>query len=222
MPKSSDRSLKARNFGWLVGVATADAAVLMLFVAPGLVGAATATQLGAYRAMAAVLLPVLILLITNILPSGAKASLVYWKLRDVLPGSNAFTQHGPSDPRVDMARLKKNTGALPSDPKEQNAKWYRLYKLVEDRVEVMSAQRDFLLYRDVAAMSLLLMVLGPPVMHFAGNEGFAVTGAAVLFLVQYLAASVSARHAGIRFVCTVLALHSTEKIGSRVSKTPGA
>ena len=222
MPTTSDRSLKARNFGWLVGVATADAAVLTLFVAPGLVGAATATQLGTYRAMASVLLPVLILLLTNILPSGAKASLVYWKLRDVLPGANAFTRHGPRDPRVDMVRLKKNVGTLPADPKEQNAKWYRLYKLVEARVEVMSAQRDFLLYRDIASMSLLLMVLGPVVMHFAGNGGFAVSSAAGLFLVQYLAASVSARHAGIRFVCTVLALHATEKVGPRVPKGPVA
>jgi hypothetical protein len=119
-----------------------------------------------------------------------------------------------------MARLKKNLGALPSEPKEQNAKWYRLYKLVQVRVEVMSAQPDCLLYRDAAAMSLVLILLGPIVKHLAAAGHLAASATGALFVVQYRVTSVSARHAGVRFVCTMLALHSTEKIGPRVPKAP--
>ncbi len=117
-----------------------------------------------------------------------------------------------------MVRLKKNVGTLPLEPKEQNATWYRLYKMVETRAEVISAQQDFLLYRDVAATSLPLAALGPIAMHFAGAAGNnAVWWAGAMFLAQYLAAGVSARHAGNRFVCTVLAIHSTTKIASRTA-----
>ena len=96
---------------------------------------------------------------------------------------------------------------------------YRLYKLVQARVEVISAQRDFLLYRDAAAMSLVLIPVGPIVMQFAVGH-FAASSTGGLFLVQYLVTSVSARHAGVRLVCTVLALYSTEKIGQQVPKAP--
>lgn len=221
MKRASEGSLKAGNFRWLVGIAAADAAILTLFAAPSLIGSTTATQLGVLRAMAALFLPIFVLLVVNLIPHGTKASLVFWKLRDALPGAEAFTRYGPGDPRVDMARLKKHVGAFPSEPKEQNTKWYRLYKLVQVRVEVISAQRDFLLYRDAAAMSLVLMPLGPIVMYFAvGSLAASVTGA--LFAAQYLVTCLSARHAGVRFVCTVLALNSTEKIESRVPKAPAS
>jgi len=36
------------------------------------------------------------------LPADAKARIVFLRWRDPLPGSEAFTRHGPSDPRVDM------------------------------------------------------------------------------------------------------------------------
>lgn len=116
--------------------------------------------------MAAPLLPVFVLLVVNLIPPGVKASPVFWRLRDALPGAGAFTRHAPADPRVDIARLKRNVGAFASEPREQNARWYRLYKLVQDRVEVMSAQRDFLLSRDAAAMSLAPTLLGPIPTHF--------------------------------------------------------
>ena len=101
----------------------ADAILLALFVAPELVTMATATQLGVYRVLSAALIPVLVLLIMNVLPSNVKAMLVYWKPLGVLPGCEVFTKHGPADPRVDMVQLKKNVGAVPTDAEAQNSKW---------------------------------------------------------------------------------------------------
>jgi len=55
-------------------------------------------------------------------------------------------------------------------------------------------------------------VLGPIAMLIAGAGPSAAWGAAALLLVQYLVTALSARHAGERFVCNVLAIHSATKI----------
>lgn len=212
MSKGPDSSLKSLNFKWHVALAMADVILLALFIAPELIVTATATQLGIYRALSAALVPVLVLLIMNVLPSDVKAMLVYWKPLGVLPGCEAFTKHGPADPRVDMAQLKKNVGALPIDAEEQNSKWFRLYKLVESQTEITAAQKDFLMYRDMAVLSLPLIVLAPIGLFLADARNTAMFTAAGLFLAQYLVTAISARHAGERFVCNVLASHSAKKV----------
>lgn len=87
--------------------------------------------------------------------------LVYWKLMNALPGHEAFTRFGPADPRVDMTTLRKNVGALPVEPAEQNAFWYKLYRRVESEVPVVDARKMYLLWRDAAALSLPLVIALP-------------------------------------------------------------
>lgn len=209
--KRIERSLKSQNFAWHVALATADAIVLALFVAPELITSATTTQLGVFRALGAAVLPIFVLLLMNVLSSNLKAMLVYWKPYGWVPGCEAFTKFGPADHRVDMVQLKKNAGAWAEDPKEQNTKWYRLYKQVETVLEVAHAQKDFLMYRDMAVLSLPLVVLAPLGLYLAEANAKALLVAASLFLAQYVLAAISARNAGDRFVCNVLAVHSAKK-----------
>jgi hypothetical protein len=211
MRGSPVRSLKSLNLKWLIALATADAILLALFVAPELISTTT-TQLGLYRAISTAVIPVLVLLLVNVLSSNVKAMLVYWKYLGWLPGCEAFTKYGPADPRVDMVALKKNIGALPTEPKEQNSKWFKLYKLVENVIEVASTQKDFLMYRDMAVLSLPLIALAPLGLYITNSRKNAMWLAAGMFLVQYVLTAVSARHAGVRFVCNVLALHAAKKI----------
>ncbi|MCB1895039.1 MAG: hypothetical protein KDF95_07235 [Rhodocyclaceae bacterium] len=212
MSKGGERTLKSKNFVWHVALASADAIVLALFVAPELITSATTTQLGVYRALVAAIIPVVVLLLMNVLSSNLKAMLVYWKPYGWLPGCEAFTKYGPTDRRVDMAQLKKNVGAWSEDHKDQNTKWFKLYKQVENQVEVAGAQRDFLMYRDMAAFSLPLIVSAPLCLYYAGLTPQAVWGAAGLLFAQYLLTAISAANAGKRFVCNVLAVHSTKKV----------
>ena len=212
MKSSPERSLKSLNMKWLVSLATFDLIVVVLFVVPELISTASMTQLGIARGFSIIVLPVIILLIVNVLSANVKAMLVYWKPLGVLPGAEAFTTYGPADPRIDMIALKKNVGALPTEPKEQNSKWYKLYKVVENQTEVSSAQKDFLMYRDMAVMSLPLIVLVPLSLYFMGVGTNALWLCAGLFLVQYALTAISARHAGIRFVCNVLAVHAAKKV----------
>ncbi len=226
MSKASvDRSLKSLNMKWLVMLAGLDVVAVLLFVAPELVGNASWGTVAVMRGLVALVLPVAVLLLTGMLDHDIKAKLVYWKLKDPYPGCEAFTRHGPADVRVDMVALKKNVGVLPTEPAEQNRKWFKLYLLVENEVAVLEVHKSYLMYRDMAAMSIPLSVLVPAAMFFTGAAQAAVWGSTILFAVQFFVCCVAARHSGKRFVCTVLAIHSTKKVvaAPRASvKTPKA
>ncbi|UJJ57101.1 hypothetical protein [Rhodanobacter denitrificans] len=211
MMSNGERSLKSLNMKWLVLLASADVVGVLFFVAPELVNGASLTQIGIGRVLTTTLMPVVVLLIVNVLPHNVKSALVYWKPLGVLPGSEAFTKYGPADPRIDMAALKKNFGALPTDPTEQNSKWYKLYKQVANEPEVAEAHKLFLMYRDMAVMSLALVVLVPIALFVAHAASPSPWIAASVFAAQYLVTALSARWSGIRFVCNVLAIHSARE-----------
>lgn len=111
-----------------------------------------------------------------------------------------------------MGALKKNVGTLPDRQTEQNAKWYKLYKQVGNEPEVAEAHKLFLMYRDMAVMSLALVALSPTVLLIVRAASPAPWLAAGLFTLQYLVTALSARWSGIRFVCNVLAVHSARKV----------
>jgi hypothetical protein len=67
----------------------------------------------------------------------------------------------------------------------------------------------FLVYRDMAAVSFLLLVVVPGGVYLDGAASFAAWAVAGILALQYLIAAVAARHSGIRFVTNVLAVHST-------------
>ena len=219
MKNNGERSLKSLNMKWLVLLAAADVLFVLLFVAPDLLNGVTLTQIGIGRVLTTTVMPVVLLLIVNVLPHDVKSMLVYWKPLGVLPGCEAFTKYGPRDPRIDMAALKKNVGALPTDSTEQNSKWYKLYKQVPNEPEVQEAHKLFLMYRDMAALSLPLVALVPLSLNVAGVSNSTLMLSAGLFVVQYLLTALSARWSGIRFVCNVLATHSASKIAQTKAAT---
>jgi hypothetical protein len=203
------KSLKSAGLPWLVSLVAFDIAVILGFVFPDLIGAASITQLTMARAIVALVLPVAVLLLAGLLSPGIKALLVYWKLTNALPGHEAFTKHGPRDARIDLMALEKNVGKFPTTPAEQNRLWFKLYKAVETEPAIGEAQRMFLIYRDMAAVSFLLLVLVPGGVYLDGAASFAAWAVAGILGLQYLIAAVAARHSGIRFVTNVLAVHST-------------
>lgn len=212
MKVNSDRSLKSLNMKWLVMLAVFDMLVVFLFIAPGVIDTTSLSQLTIARGLATTVLPVVLLLITGVLSHDAKAILVYWKIRNVMPGCQAFTKYGSSDLRIDMTALKKNVGVLPTEPTEQNSKWFKLYQMVKTDPAVIEAHKLYLMYRDMAAMSLPLIVLGPLGLFVSGASSVVLWTAAGLFFLQFLVSAVAARNSGVRFVCNVLAIHATKKV----------
>jgi hypothetical protein len=203
-------SLKATNFKWLCYLAAADVLALLVFLFAEFVAAASLTQITAPRAVLTLALPVIVLMLASVLSADAKASLVYWKGKHALPGHEAFTRHAPRDTRIDLAALRKNIGSdLPSAPEEQNSLWYKLYRRVDGEVPVAEAHRSYLLFRDMAAMSILLVLLAPAALYLSSAQNGALLISAALFGGQYLITALAARNSGVRFVTNVLAVHST-------------
>jgi len=209
-----DRSLKSLNMKWLVMLASLDVLIVLVFVAPEFLKDASWSTVAVMRGLVTALLPVIVLLLTGMLSHETKAKLVYWKVSNPYPGCEAFTRHGPADARIDMVALKKNVGELPIDPAEQNKKWFKLYKMVGDDRAVVEAHKLYLMYRDMAALSLPLVALVPVGLYFVNAPSPTLWMTAALFAIQFVVCCFGARNAGTRFVCNVLSIHSTKKVTS--------
>jgi hypothetical protein len=144
--------------------------------------------------------------INGLLSADLKAKIVFLRWHDPLPGHRAFSRYAQTDPRVDIAVLEKLRGsALPADPKEENKIWYRMYKSVEDTPSVVQVHRDFLLMRDYAGISvLILLIFGGIGLVLIGSPKVSVIYIALL-AAQYLLVRQAASNYGIRMVTTVLA-----------------
>lgn len=207
-----DQSLKSLNMKWLVMLASLDVLAVLVFVAPEFLADTAWSTVAVMRGLVTALLPVIVLLLSGMLSHETKAKLVYWKLANPYPGCEAFTRHGPADARIDMVALKKNVGELPTDPAEQNKKWFKLYKMVGSDRAVVEAHKLYLMYREMAAISLPLVPLVPIGLYFINAPMKALPMAAGLFAVQFFVCCVGARHSGTRFVCNVLSIHSIKKV----------
>lgn len=208
----SGKWLKSEYQKWLWMLATADLIVVALFLLPGIDPSGDVSKLANWRLLTTVLVPVAVLLLVNVLPHKAKCMLVYWKPYGWLPGSEVFTKFALEDMRVDMVALAKNVGPLPERPREQNARWYQLYKMVENQTEVTEAHRSFLMYRDMAVLSLAFALLTFAGLYVAGTSRGAQSLAVAVLVAQFILTALSARWSGVRFVCNVVALHSAKKI----------
>jgi hypothetical protein len=204
------RALKARNGPLLAGVLVADMLVFFLASGGGWSGGEWREYL-TVRALAACLAPVVVLLSTSLLPASWKARLVFWRWKHALPGHRAFNERMLNDPRIDRERLRKNVGLFPEEAGEQNRFWYRLFKKVEHEPAIEEVNRHFLLLRDLAALSVLLLacVAASLVLRFLTPDQAGV--AAAIFVVQYLLAAANANRAGHGLVSSVLALHGVKR-----------
>jgi hypothetical protein len=108
--------------------------------------------------------------------------------------------------------LRKNIGQFPKAERDQNAKWYSLYRQVQLEPAVAEAHKNYLLFRDMAAMSILLLPTVPVLLYFAGVDAVRVGASATVLLCQYFLTSLAARTNGIRFVQNVLAVHASREL----------
>ncbi|MEL6458569.1 MAG: hypothetical protein AAFQ91_10020 [Cyanobacteria bacterium J06621_15] len=138
-----------------------------------------------------------------------KAILVFWRIKEPLPGCRAFSYFMDKDPRIDPNILKTKFGNLPSDPTEQNRLWYKIYKKHESKTAVEDAHQKFILTRDLAGFSFLfLVVMGFAAYFLLPNLHSWIIYTSVLIL-MFLINSMAARNYGIKFVNNVLAEESS-------------
>ncbi|TXH35606.1 MAG: hypothetical protein E6Q98_15030 [Rhodospirillaceae bacterium] len=151
----------------------------------------------------------LLLILTSIVNAqispANKARIVFMRWDNPLPGSYAFTKYAHEDPRVDVSALEKKYNPLPTDPKDQNRLWYKLYKTVEDEAAVLQVHREYLFSRDYNGIALL-MLIGLGAAGFYQIPSLKTASLYLLaLLIQFLLTGQAARHHGKRFVTSVLA-----------------
>jgi hypothetical protein len=148
-------------------------------------------------------------LINGLLPADVKAILVFWRIKNPLPGSRAFSVHGPKDPRVDLTKLASLYGPLPTTAKEQNLLWYKLYKINKMDISVSTSHKQYLLARDVTSMAAIFIIgLGFPAL-FWGKYPYNWQYILIL-LVEFILFALVGRNYGKQFVTNVLAVEASK------------
>jgi len=150
----------------------------------------------------------LVVVANGILNSRIKEILVFWRLRDPLPGARAFTELVQCDPRIDVQELTRTLEKLPVAPHEQNATWYKIYKKHESEVSVQDAQRSYLLTRDMTGFTVLIFCMIFIVGLLLALPIKRLFICLLMPLLEYLVSAIAARNYGNRFVCDVLAEES--------------
>jgi hypothetical protein len=156
--------------------------------------------------LAAIALARIVLL--GLVPSGLRDRLIHWRWRHPLPGARAFTKFGPADPRVDMSKLGKVYGPLPTDANQQGALFYRIYSTHATRVGVLDAHKSYLAVRDIGTINFLLFVLLPPSAFWATDDVVRPGVYAVALFLSYALTSLAAQVYGARLVENTLAAAS--------------
>lgn len=159
------------------------------------------------KGLGASIAPLLLFLLNGLLSSNQKAVLVFWKFKNPLPGSVAFSRISKEDPRIDRKKLKEIYGSLPKNPLDQNKLWYKIYRKNSLDIVISESHRAFLLARDLTSLCFLFIVfIGFPAILIASRP-ISVYYFCFL-LVQYLLVVKGAQNRGRRFVANVLAKES--------------
>ena len=142
-----------------------------------------------------------------------KHKIVFLKMKNPLPGCEAFSRIAVRDPRIDMNILKALfPSGSPKEPIDQNAAWYGMYKKHSNKIRVFQAHRSFLLARDLATLTLLFMPV-TLLAHLIWDTQLKMIWIHMAVLLLFFAGSVIAsRNYGRRFVANVIVeeLHSTK------------
>lgn len=150
----------------------------------------------------------LIALITHlILTPSAKDRMVFPFHRNPLPGTRAFTKLALSDNRIDVSRLRLKYGSLPQEPGHQNRLWLQVYENWKSSSEVSYSHRNWLLFRDLTGMSVVLTVLLSGA-SIAITSVFDALPYVIVLIAEYFVLSQIARNVGNRFVVNVLVRES--------------
>lgn len=216
---ASSPSLKAENGKAIWLLVSADIVVIVLVLTGFAFTQASLSELAQSAFVRGLLFaaagPLVAVFLNDLLPSNAKASIVFWRIKDALPGHRAFSEHAEADPRIDIAALKKKVGDFPGNPRDQNSCWYKLFQKHQSNVIISDSHRRFLLFRDSSSLTLLILAIAWIASVLAGAP--AVLQASIIggLAVQFLWLAISARNTGIRLVQNVLALEASDDGGKK-------
>ena len=148
---------------------------------------------------------IVMLVLQELFPRSVKEVLVFWRLRDRVPGCRAFTGIAPKDPRVDPTDLAVLLPSTLMTPTEQNALWYKWLKATESDPAIADNHRRFLILRDSAVLLALLTLATPVLLLWPASEPARILMLGGGVLLTYVVVALSARNAAVRLVGNVVA-----------------
>lgn len=154
----------------------------------------------------------IVVVLEGLIHSNHKAILMFWRIKNPLPGCRAFTQIAPNDPRIRMSILKKMfPDGLPTEPCEQNAAWYGIYRQHQNKPIVYDAHRFFLLSRDLAALTVILIPFCVVAHIFWSSPASIIVYHSLTLVMISVLTCISSIHYGKRLVENVFVEAITEK-----------
>lgn len=152
------------------------------------------------------MLSLIIIVSSGMFSNKFKEIIVFWKLKDRLPGCKAFSKYIYEDERIDIEKIKNKVGKFPIEPKKQNSKWYELFKSIKDS-SIYKTHKDSLLCRELAVMTLLMFLLIVPIFYKYEIVGFYYF---IFLILEYLIIRNCAKNTAERLVVNTLALVSSK------------
>jgi hypothetical protein len=203
------KSPKGAHLAWLCATCALDAGLIVAVVLPQFTQYLGSWETFTARLTTSGVTAVVVMILNGVLSPALKARLVFWRWRNPLPGSQAFTKHAAADDRIDIAALRRAIGTFPEAPKAQNALWYAMYDRVRTDERVLDSHKNFLLFRDISALSTIFLFLSVALMAWLHRPLEEFMRIAAIFVVQYLVVMLAARHAGVRLVKHVLTIYAS-------------
>lgn len=154
--------------------------------------------------IALVIIPLCVIL-EGLISSHLKHMLVFLRFRNPLPSYRAFSLVALKDHRIDMKKVKTLfSSQIPIDPEEQNNTWYSMYRRHSSKLIVYQAHKSFLLTRDLAALTFILL----PASLFAhlifGTNPIKMLTHVGLLLFILVCTILASQNYGKRFVANVI------------------
>lgn len=131
------------------------------------------------HAAAAGIVAVAATLVQDLVPKPVKEVLIFWRLRNRLPGHRCFSGKSLADRRISPDKIPDVADLTALSPADQNNAWYAQYRQVSEQPAVSHYSFRYLAWRDTATLLALLTVISLPLMLSFESAG-AWTRAAIL------------------------------------------
>lgn len=150
-----------------------------------------------------------------------KATLVFWRWQNPLPGSRAFDKSSlERDQRISIQSLRGHLGGkFPRGAQDQNSTWYRLYKMVQSEPAVTGVHYEYLLFRDLTWFSLILALAAFICMPVNWARWHELLAYALVATAAFMLLARAAAERGNRLVRTVLAVIASRPISTTTNET---
>lgn len=146
------------------------------------------------------------MLAQDLVPKPIKEWIVFWRIKERLPGHRAFTSRFMKNPEIDKDHIDNFEELSIASAETQQRHFLRLYKKVSEKKSITHYSQRYIAWRDLSSLLLILIFVTIPVLSsFESNRaveaGVTLTGTALAALCLTI---IAARNSANALVTQVL------------------